>query len=98
MCVCVCGAGNAGRLSVHFGAPSIRAMPLLRSLTDVLVSSCRTMQRDHSIKLPKRIHHFALRVALSVKYAQGDLMIVEDLEMDSFKTKGLSTAIKKNGA
>jgi len=53
--------------------------------------------RDHSIKLPKRIHHFALRVALSVKYAQGDLMIVEDLEMDSYKTKGLSKAIKNNG-
>lgn len=53
--------------------------------------------RDHSIKLPKRIHQFALRVALSVKYAQGDLMIVEDLEMESFKTKGLSTAIKNNG-
>lgn len=45
--------------------------------------------RDYSIKLPKKMRRLALRSALSIKLADGQLTVVEDLKMDSISTKKL---------
>lgn len=43
--------------------------------------------RDFSIDLPKKVVNLGIRVALSTKYAQGDLHIVDSLDVESHKTK-----------
>eukprot|EP00039_Didymoeca_costata_P020061 m.339918 g.339918 ORF g.339918 m.339918 type:complete len:281 (+) comp19037_c0_seq1:120-962(+) len=52
--------------------------------------------RDHRIKLPNKVHLFAFRVMLSVKYAQGDLIIVDDLDLETYKTKELVDMMSRN--
>lgn len=52
---------------------------------------------DRSIRLPNSVQWFAMRVALSIKYAQGDLMIVEDLNAETHRTKELKVAMRRNG-
>lgn len=42
---------------------------------------------SYDYTLPKQVRSAGLRTALSVKYAQGDLVIVDSLEMSSLKTK-----------
>jgi len=55
------------------------------------------VQRDFSINLPKKVRKFALRVALSTKYAQNSLTIVENLEIGSHKTKYLNELMAQKG-
>ncbi|KAF9577938.1 54S ribosomal protein L4 mitochondrial [Lunasporangiospora selenospora] len=43
--------------------------------------------RDHSSDLPRKVQEMGLRIALSTKFSQDQLVIVDDLEMDSHKTK-----------
>lgn len=45
--------------------------------------------RDHGYKLPKKVRQLALRTALSSKAASGELLIVEDLNVRTIKTKEL---------
>ncbi|KAI8061926.1 ribosomal protein L4 domain-containing protein [Thamnidium elegans] len=46
--------------------------------------------RDHSTELPRKVQEFGLRVALSAKYAQDQLIVVESLQdLDSPKTRDL---------
>ncbi len=45
--------------------------------------------RDHGYKLPKKIRQLALKTALSSKVASGELLIVEDLNAGTTKTKEL---------
>lgn len=45
--------------------------------------------RDHSYDLPKKVRQMALRTALSSKAASGGLLIVEDLNAGTTKTKEL---------
>ena len=47
--------------------------------------------RDHSIDLPKKVRKLGLRVALSAKYASGELVIVDSLQMS-----GKSSSLKKS--
>lgn len=42
---------------------------------------------SYNYTLPKKVRQMGLRTALSVKYAQGDLTIVDSFDMDSLKTK-----------
>lgn len=55
--------------------------------------------RDHGYDLPKKVRKLGLRMALSEKMKQGNLIVVEDLALDAAKTK---LALKKfdhlNGA
>lgn len=52
--------------------------------------------KDHSFNLPKKVRRLGLRVALSAKFAQGDLLFVNDLNIPSAKTKFLNDALTKN--
>lgn len=45
--------------------------------------------RDHEYKLPKKVRKLALKTALSSKVASGELLIVEDLNVGTKKTKDL---------
>ena len=42
---------------------------------------------SYDYTLPKKVRRIGLRTALSVKYAQGDLTIVDSFDMDQIKTK-----------
>ncbi|MEB3702724.1 50S ribosomal protein L4 [Candidatus Bealeia paramacronuclearis] len=45
--------------------------------------------RDHGFKLPKKVRQLALKTALSTKVANGSLLVVEDLNAGTAKTKEL---------
>lgn len=53
--------------------------------------------RDHSIKIPNKVHRMALRVALSVKFAQGDLIVVDDFDIPTHKTRFMRQAMNVAG-
>ena len=54
-------------------------------------------QRDYSYKLPKKVKWAALSSALSAKYADGEVMVIDDLSIESPKTKILSGLLKGLG-
>jgi large subunit ribosomal protein L4 len=43
--------------------------------------------RDWSYELPKKMKRGALRSALSARFSEGNLVVVEDLQLDDHKTK-----------
>lgn len=43
--------------------------------------------RDYSYKLPKKVRRLALRMALSARLSEGNLIVVDDLSMPEIKTK-----------
>ena len=45
--------------------------------------------RSHKIAMPKKMRRLALLSALSSKYADGDLIVIDDLTMEAPKTKEL---------
>jgi len=45
--------------------------------------------RDYSLGIPKKVRRLALRSALSVKLAEGQIKVVDDLKMDAISTKRL---------
>jgi len=45
--------------------------------------------RDYSLGMPKKVRRLALRSALSVKLAEGQIKVVDDLKMDAISTKRL---------
>ncbi|MBT5435061.1 MAG: 50S ribosomal protein L4 [Alphaproteobacteria bacterium] len=47
------------------------------------------VQRSHAFKLPKKIRALGLKTALSVKQAEGKLLIVENADLEGPKTKEL---------
>ncbi|CAM0140182.1 54S ribosomal protein yml6, mitochondrial [Umbelopsis sp. WA50703] len=50
--------------------------------------------RDHSTELPNKVQEMGLRVALSTKYAQDQLIVVDSLEeFQSHKTKDLASIL-----
>ncbi|MBN1282411.1 MAG: 50S ribosomal protein L4 [Proteobacteria bacterium] len=53
--------------------------------------------RDYSYRLPAAARRAALRHALSLKKAEGRLLIVEDLKVSSIKTRAMADALKKLG-
>ena len=55
------------------------------------------LPRDHGYKLPKKIRVLALKTALSSKVASGELLIVENLETGTKKTKELEQKFKGLG-
>ena len=52
---------------------------------------------SYDYALPKKVRSLGLRTALSVKYAQGDLTIVDSLAMDSLKTKDFCSFMELHG-
>jgi large subunit ribosomal protein L4 len=53
--------------------------------------------RSHAIDLPKKVRALALKTALSVKAQEGSLVILENLDLSSHKTKDLREKLTKLG-
>lgn len=53
--------------------------------------------RSHAHKLPKKVRALALKIALSSKVAEGNLIIVDHVALSSNKTKDLSLKLKNFG-
>ncbi|KAF9920796.1 hypothetical protein FBU30_009272 [Linnemannia zychae] len=53
--------------------------------------------RDHSSDLPRKVQEMGLRVALSTKFAQDQLVIVDDLTLDSHKTRQFEAIQRRHG-
>jgi large subunit ribosomal protein L4 len=53
--------------------------------------------RDHSHKLPKKVRKLALKIALSVKAADGKLVVLQDTALDEAKTKQLAERLGQLG-
>ena len=53
--------------------------------------------RDHSHKLPKKVRKLALKIALSVKAADGKLVVLQDTAIDEAKTKLLAQRLGQLG-
>ncbi len=49
--------------------------------------------RSHAYSLPKKIRALGLKVALSVKQAEGKLIVIEDAKLSAVKTKNLSKSL-----
>ncbi|KAI8330275.1 ribosomal protein L4 domain-containing protein [Blakeslea trispora] len=50
--------------------------------------------RDHSTDLPRKVQEMGLRVALSTKYAQDQLIVVESLQdLETYKTRDLNNIL-----
>jgi len=43
--------------------------------------------RDYSYKLPKKVRRLALRMALSARFSEGNLVVVDEFKMPEIKTK-----------
>lgn len=56
------------------------------------------LPRDHATDLPKRVRRFALRSALSAKVANGSLIVVQNADAKSHKTKDMAASLEKLGA
>lgn len=53
--------------------------------------------RDYSKKMPRKMRRAALRAALSVKAQEGQIVVLDALEMETYKTKMMSVALEKLG-
>lgn len=51
--------------------------------------------RSHAIKLQKKVRRLGLKVALSARAAEGKLVIFEDLEVPTHKTKNIVNFVKE---
>jgi large subunit ribosomal protein L4 len=51
--------------------------------------------RDYSYSLPKKVRKTALRSALSLKLKEEKLMIVDNLNLETFKTKAFATLLQR---
>ena len=53
--------------------------------------------RDYSFDLPKKVRQMGVRVALSAKLREGRLAVVDDLVVDSYKTKCMTQLLNEKG-
>ena len=53
--------------------------------------------RSHAFDLPKKVRALGLRHALSAKFAAGELVIVDSLNIAEAKTSAVAKAVKENG-
>src|SRR5690554_6258495 len=51
-------------------------------------------QRDFSYRLPKKARRAALKSALSAKVASGNIVVLDELKLDVFKTKVIADMLK----
>jgi large subunit ribosomal protein L4 len=51
--------------------------------------------RDYGYKLPKKVRRLALRMALSARNSEGNMVVVDTLGLDAIKTKAF-VAVMKN--
>lgn len=53
--------------------------------------------RSHAFDLPKKVRALGLKHALSAKATAGELIVVEDLNLNNAKTSAVAKAVKENG-
>ncbi|WP_134680204.1 50S ribosomal protein L4 [Paracoccus ravus] len=53
--------------------------------------------RSHAFDLPKKVRALGLKHALSAKFAAGELVIVDSLNIADAKTSAVAKAVKENG-
>lgn len=53
--------------------------------------------RDYSYRLPKKVKWAALEAALSAKFSDGEIVVVDDLTMEKPKTKELFSLLNRLG-
>ncbi|KAG0366962.1 54S ribosomal protein L4 mitochondrial [Mortierella sp. AD032] len=53
--------------------------------------------RDHSSELPRKVQDMGLRIALSTKFAQDQLVIVDDVALDTHKTRHFESIQRRHG-
>jgi len=53
------------------------------------------MPRDFSLRMPRKMRHAALRSALSVKAAQSEIVVLDQLTMAGPKTKEMAAALTR---
>ncbi|MBN1317834.1 MAG: 50S ribosomal protein L4 [Anaerolineales bacterium] len=51
--------------------------------------------RDYTVKMPRKMRREALRSALSAKFQQGGLVIVDTLELETAKTRQMTSVLEK---
>ncbi len=51
--------------------------------------------RDHSKSMPKKMRHAALRSALSAKAAEAEIVLVDELKLDEYKTQAMEEALQR---
>ena len=54
--------------------------------------------RDYRVSVNKKVRALAMRSALSSKVADGDLVVVDDIKMNEFKTKNVVSMLSALGA
>ncbi|MBQ8753272.1 MAG: 50S ribosomal protein L4 [Clostridia bacterium] len=54
--------------------------------------------RSYSYVLPKKVRRLALKSALSAKVAAGDMLVLESLTLETYKTKTIATMLNALGA
>ncbi|OZJ02346.1 26S protease regulatory subunit 8 [Bifiguratus adelaidae] len=52
--------------------------------------------RDHTTQLQRKVQDLGLRIALSAKYAQNQLLVVDDMSLPTSKTKDLVNRLLQN--
>ncbi|MDN3713107.1 50S ribosomal protein L4 [Paracoccus cavernae] len=55
------------------------------------------VSRSHAFDLPKKVRALGLKHALSAKFAAGELVIVDSLNLAEAKTSAVAKAVKENG-
>jgi large subunit ribosomal protein L4 len=53
------------------------------------------MPKDYSFSLPKKMRRAALRAVLSLKCQEGKLILLDDVPMESFKTRRVSEMLRR---
>ncbi|MFP4193890.1 MAG: 50S ribosomal protein L4 [Desulfobacterales bacterium] len=51
--------------------------------------------RDYSYKVPKKIRRLALKMALSSKYRDNEIIVLDEFELDQVKTKAVASIIER---
>ncbi len=74
------GARHGNRKAVQFRGGGVVFGPVVRS---------------HTVGLPKKVRAFALKSALSMKVSEGKLTILDNLNLDTAKTKELQDKLRK---
>ena len=54
--------------------------------------------RDYSNALPKKVRRLALKSAFSAKVAAGDMLVLESLSLETYRTKAIAEMLRALGA
>ena len=54
--------------------------------------------RDYSYALPKKVRRLALKSAFSAKVAAGDMLVLESLSLETYRTKAIAEMLRALGA